>query len=128
MNAKLGKTEPLIQAILSMKEYSLPFKTAYKLGNLLEAAEKHREFYNTELKKLLDHYGERDENGQIARGDSDGTFKLREDVVQEFGGRLDELMSLDVDYPPIVFEEYELSSISLNMMQVAALKPFLNME
>lgn len=128
MNAKLGKTEPLIEAILSMREYSLPFKTAYKLGNLLEAAEKHRTFYNTELKKLLEQYGQRDENGQIKRGDGDGTFMLKEDMVQEFGERLDELMGLDVDYPSIVFDEYELSSVNLNMMQVAALKPFLNME
>ena len=128
MNAKLGKTEPLIQAILSMKEYSLPFKTAYKLGNLLEAAEKHREFYNTELKKLIELYGQRDENGQIKRGDNDGTFMLKEDMVQEFGERLDELMGLDVDYPSIMFDEYELSSVNLNMVQVAALKPFLNME
>lgn len=126
MNAKLGKTEPLIQAILSMKEYSLPFKTAYKLGNLLEAAEKHRKFYNTELKKLLEQYGQRDENGQIMQGDTDGTFMLKEDMVQEFGERLDELMGLDVDYPDVRFDLYELESLSLTILQVSALTPFIN--
>lgn len=128
MNVKLGKTEPLIQAILSMKEYPLPFKTAYKLGNLLEVAEKHREFYNTELKKLIEQYGQRDENGGIKRGEGDGTFMLKEDMVQEFGERLDELMGLDVDYPDVRFDLYELESLSLTILQVNALTPFLNEE
>lgn len=127
MVGTLAKTEPLIQALLDMKEYQLPFRTVYKLTKLLEAAEKHRAFYNESLKKLVEQYGEKDESGEIVRGDNQGSFKIQEDLLQEFGQRFDELMLLEVDYPDLTFEEYELDGVNLNMLQVSALMPFLNM-
>lgn len=96
--------------ILTMKEISafegimnelsslrLPAKTAYKISRIAKKVETElKTFYEMRL-KIVQEYGEKDENGELVLAGPDSA-KIREESISECNKELEDLLGVQVEF------------------------------
>lgn len=105
----------------------LPIKTSYKFSRFFNQLENEAKFFNETLQKIVDEYGQRDENGEfILTSDKQGV-KIKEDKLEECMGKIDELSNVEVhlEYEP-VFSLDELEGLDLEMKYINLLMPYIS--
>lgn len=105
----------------------LPIKTSYKFSRFFNQLENEAKFFNETLQKIVDEYGQRDENGEfIITSDKQGV-KIKEDKLEECMGKIDELSNVEVhlEYEP-VFSLDELEGLDLEMKYINLLMPYIS--
>jgi hypothetical protein len=110
-----------------VKVQKIPFKTSYKLVTLAREIEKHYNFYLEEFNKLVNEYGETDENGNLVPITNGNGVRILPGKLMECQIKLEELRSLEVDLPDVTFLPEEFESIELSPMEVNAIIPFITM-
>jgi hypothetical protein len=110
-----------------VKVQKIPFKTSYKLVTLAREIEKHYNFYLEEFNKLVNEYGETDENGNLVPITNGNGVRILPGKLMECQIKLEELRSLEVDLPDVTFLPEEFESIELSPMEVNAIIPFIAM-
>ena len=100
---------------------------AYKIVKLVRAAEAEESFYQKELRKIIEQYGKRNEDGSLAATEGGGV-KLAEETLDECRKKVDELDSLEIDFPDIHFTLNELSGLSMTVREVDAISAFISDE
>lgn len=90
--------------------------TAYKFSKLFKAIKQEASFYQEELSKILDTYGEKDENGQIKYVDPEaGSIQLRKDTLDEAQKSFSELFNLEVELPSLNFKLADFENLDLTL-------------
>ncbi len=108
-----------------VKVQKIPFKTSYKLVTLAREIEKHYNFYLEEFNKLINEYGETDENGNLVPINNGNGVKIVPEKLMECQIKLEELRSLEVDLPDVTFLPEEFESIELSPIEVNAIMSFI---
>lgn len=105
----------------------LPIKTSYKFSRFFNQLENEAKFFNETLQKIVDEYGQRDENGEfILTSDKQGV-KIKEDKLEECMSKIDELSNVEahLEYEP-VFSLDELEGLDLEMKYIDLLMPYIS--
>ena len=108
-----------------VKAQRIPFKTSYKLVTLAREIEKHYNFYLEEFNKLINEYGETDENGNLIPISNGNGVKIIPEKLMECQIKLEELRNLEVDLPDVTFLPEEFESIELSPIEANAIMSFI---
>ena len=95
MKVTLDKVIAMNSVLSSFRNRVLSAPVAYFFAKLSKEAEDNTNFYHSELKKIIDKYGQRDENGEII---NNGTaVKIIPELQDECEAALKQLADLEVD-------------------------------
>ena len=105
----------------------LPIKTSYKLTRFFNQFEEEAKFFNETLQKIIDEYGQKDENGNFIFTDNGQGVKIKEDKYNECMEKIEELNSVEVklNYTPS-FTLEELEGLDLEMKYINLLMPYIS--
>ena len=79
-----------------IKEMALPVKASYAIAKNIKKIEKEIEVYNEERAKLLDKYGEKDEDGNLVVSEEQN-IKIVPENVEKWNKDLNELLDIEVE-------------------------------
>jgi hypothetical protein len=105
------------------------FKVARAISKLFKEISNEIDFFNEELKKLIDQYGQKDSNGKLVPS-SDGGIKINQKDIDEFNSKYKDLLDLDVsnNIETISISETDFSNKSIipSPYEMTILEPFIN--
>ena len=102
---------------------SIPVKVLYKINKLAKAVQEEKDFFQNEMEKLINTYGERDEQNQLIILEGGKSVKIDENRLQECQNKVNELYLLEVELPDIKFklEDFEGCGLTLEDINVISL-------
>ncbi len=120
INDLLNATE-VLQA-LSKK--SLKARLAFDISRILKAADAEVSQFNEARMKILQKYGEKDENGELA-SDEKGNCKITKENLTDFNNELNELVNAEVELNANKISMEALDSLNFMPVEMVALEPFI---
>lgn len=124
MNLRMSQLTALYQVYLKIKDLSFPIKTSYSLAKLGQALEKEIPFYDSEISKIINTYGERDENGNLVQIEN-GNIKIQSEKIDECAQKMNELGELQVGIECEKIPLERLGDIELSVQELNALLPII---
>lgn len=109
-----------------IRTLKIPLKLAFKLSNLAKAINEKVEFYQEELQKIFQEYGELDEKGKVVLTSDGRGIKVKKGTEEECLGKINELQSLEVELPNITFDIEEFGDIEMTVDVFNIITPFLS--
>lgn len=100
----------------------IPATLAYKIAKVASTVEESLTFYRAQLQRIIDSYGEKDENGQVKQNENG--IVLREGMTDECAAKLQELQDVEVDIQPFLHIE-DLTSLNMSPAMMHNLMPFM---
>ena len=125
MKFKMYQAAELAPILTKLKEAKLPFKISYGIAMLALEIEKSLNYYNTQLRDMLNYYGEHDENGGLISTEDGGGIFLRPELKDEAYQKLEELGSLDIELPDYKFNLDAFGDIEISPQEMLILMPFI---
>ena len=107
-----------------VKGLKVQAKIAYKFNKLCSSLEKDADFYNEELNKIVQQYGEKEEDGSFKRT-PDGGIQVKEGQIELAQKDINNLLALEVDVPDIDFTVDELDGLELSIEEFNSMLPFI---
>ena len=102
----------------------MPVKVAYKLMQINSKLQSDLTFFQGRLQRILQDYGEKDENGQLM-SNGEG-IKIKPELMEKAQKEIDELNELEIVDPKITLDLDELEDLKLTPYDMAAIAPFLD--
>lgn len=123
---KLSETFEFLDLRNRIIDKRLPLKTSYKLTKFFNQLESESKYFNEELQKIVDEYGQRDENGDFILTTDKNGVKIKEGLYNECMAKIDELSNIEVhlDYEPR-FSLEELEDLDLEIKYTNLLIPYI---
>lgn len=109
-----------------LKDKKMSFKTSYNLRRLAASTEEHMSFYYDELQKIINTYGDRDENGNLVLIDDNQAIKIKQESLPECQSKINELLLTPVDIPDVTFAIEDLENFELTPAQVGFFMNFIS--
>lgn len=106
INTTLAKIINMVDALNNIADMDVPYKTSYKLMQVMDAVEEHRERYQKLHRELVQKHGEEqlDEDGNDT-----GNIQVKPDNVESFRREQNELLETEVELnvPRFQHEDFE---------------------
>lgn len=102
----------------------LPFKTIYKLTRLAQRVEQEKTFYQEQIQKLIEEYGQK-EDGNLIYTEDGSSVKIIEGKEEECNTKIFELNDLDIDLSEFSFSVEEFDGLELTMEQMDIIMPLI---
>ena len=125
MKIKMYQALSIISIYERIRETKVSAKIAYKFNKLRNTLISDTDFYRTELNKIIEQYGERDENGSLIPLDYGGGIKIKSENVLTAQKEINELDNLEIDAPNIKFTIDELDGLQLSIEDFNRILPFI---
>ena len=122
LNELMNFTDIYVQ----LKDKKMSFKTSYNLRRLAASTEEHMSFYYDELQKIINTYGDRDENGNLVLIDDNQAIKIKQESLPECQNKINELLLTPVDVPDMTFAIEDLENFELTPAQVGFFMNFIS--
>lgn len=105
---------------------SMNITLAYKLNKIIDSIDKDINFYQVELKKIFEDCVEKNENGQFKMTEDNQNFIIKENKIEEFEQRFNDLTKIEVPFN----EEYKidmslLENIDITPAQLMQIQDFI---
>lgn len=84
-----------------------PRKVSWAIAKNLKVLKDYTDLFGEEQKKLLDEYGERDENGDPTYL-KDNIIRIKKEYIKDYAEKINELLNVDVDFKPYMVKLDEL--------------------
>lgn len=123
---KLSSIENLYTALKSFQEKEMPIKLSYKFSKIFSSIESDYQFFFSQLRKILDKYAEKDENGEFIQ--NEGTIPFKKDCFELAEKALNDLYETEITLPKVTFTLDELEGIDIKPFELKALLPFIEEE
>lgn len=120
---KLLSIENLYIVTKSFQEKEMPIKLSYKFSKIFDSIESDYQFFLSQLRKILDKYAERDENGEFIQ--KDGHIPFKKDCFELAEKALNDLYETEITLPKISFTLDELEGLDIKPFELKALLPFI---
>jgi len=127
MKIEMGQVFRILDIYKKVKELKVPAKVAYKFNKLCASLDGEAKFYNDELNKILQQYGEKEENGAFKRTE-EGGIQIMEGQIEAAQKEIDNLWSLEIEVPDITFTLDELDGLQLSIEEFNGMLPFITEE
>lgn len=98
-----------------VKNKSLPIKTAYKFTKLFNKVEEELKFYQEQIVKISEEYGERDSEGGLVLLESGNGIKIKPELIEECQLKITELLEIEVEIGEITFSIDELEGVEISI-------------
>lgn len=113
------------RALSNYLDAKMPPAVAYKIMKIVRIADAEESFYQKELQKIIEQYGQRNDDGSLVIT-KDGNIRLAEETLDECRQKVDELDALDIDAPDIHFTLDELSCVAMTAREMNAISAFIS--
>ena len=123
INELLNSTEILQK--LASKE--LKARLALEVARMLKSAEKEIQDFNEVRMKLINKYGEKDENGELIT-DEKGNCKIMQDEIKNFSSELNDLVGTEVEINANKLKIEQIENLDFTPAEMSMLEPFLDMD
>lgn len=129
MKVKIYEIQQFNEVYNKIKDITLPIKLGYRLAKLAAQCQKEMEIYQSQLTKLIQEYGARDEKGELIPTEDGTGIKIKEDKIKECQDKITELITIDVELneEPILISFFE-DDVKLSVDDIKCLSPFLSEE
>ena len=124
MKIKIYQVLGVLSIYERVRELKVPAKVAYKFNKLCNALKNDADFYRVELNKIIERYGERDENGSLIPLEYGGV-KIKSENMPTAQKEINNLDTLEVDAPDIKFTIDELDGLQLSIEDFNRILPFI---
>jgi hypothetical protein len=124
MKIKIYQVLGVLSIYEKVRELKVPAKVAYKFNKLCNALKNDADFYRVELNKIIERYGERDENGSLIPLEYGGV-KIKSEDMPTAQKEINNLDNLEVDAPDIKFTVDELDGLQLSIEDFNRILPFI---
>ncbi len=108
-----------------VKDESLPIRTAYKFTKLFNKIDEELNFYQEQIQKLSQEYGEVDKDGNLIPLEDGMSIKIKPNKIVECQQKVDELLNLEVEVGDFSFTMDELDGLSLSIANMRAISKFI---
>ena len=123
---KFSEILQILEIRSQILEQKLPIKTSYKLTRFFSELDNEVKFFNETLQKIIDEYGQKDEDGNFVLTDNKQGVKIQEDKYNECMSKMTELNNLEVNLSYIPeFKLSELEPLNLEMKYISLLLPYI---
>lgn len=120
---KLSSIENLYITIKSFQEKEMSIRLSYKFSKIFDSIESDYQFFFSQLRKILDKYAEKDENGEFVQKDDHIPF--RKETFDLAEKALNDLYETEITLPKITFTLDELEELNIKPFELKALLPFI---
>lgn len=131
MEEKVIVLGSLIEARNVINEYvdlDIDARVSYKLMKILDITEKDNQFYFDKFKSVIEKYGERDDNGDIAVDDQ-GNIKIVQDAIADTQREINDIASIEVSIPcRYLLSLDDLNGFKMSCRKMKIIEPFLKDE
>lgn len=108
-----------------LNDIQFPINTTYKISRIKKYAEEELQFYFQQLQKIIEEYGEKDENGKYILSDEQSSIKIQPTKISECTVKLHELEQLEIPDIDIKLSIDELNNINMTPSDFESLLPFI---
>ena len=123
INELLNSTD-ILQKIASKE---LKARLALEVARMLKAAEKEIQDFNDVRMKLINKYGEKDENGELIT-DEEGKCKIVKEEITNFSNELNDLVATEVEINANKIKLEQIENLDFTPAEMSILEPFLDMD
>lgn len=124
MKIQMWQVFKILDIYKRVKELRVSAKVAYKFNKLCGGLENEANFYNEELKKIIQQYGVLEEDGSLKKT-LDGGIQIKEGQVEIAQKEIDSLWNLEVEVLDITFDIDELDGLQLSIEEFNTMLPFI---
>ena len=110
--------------INKIKTKNFSIQTQYKFLKICKIIKDEADTFDEQRKYLIEDFAERDEEGKLIFT-KDGGIKIREDRLNECANKIEEINSIQVQFPDIYFSLEELEPLGLTLGELELLEPFI---
>lgn len=128
MKVKIFQIKQFMDIYEKIKDTTLPIKVGYKLAKIAAECQKEMDIYQSQLNKIIQEYGARDENGQLVATENGDGIKIKEDKIQECQDKLNELSTLEVEINETPISIESLDNLELSLNEIGGMASFLSEE
>lgn len=128
MKVKIFQIKQFMDIYEKIKDTTLPIKVGYKLAKIAAECQKEMDIYQSQLNKIIQEYGARDENDQLIQTDNGTGIKIKEDKIQECQDKLNELSTLEVEINETPISIELLDNLELSLNEIGGMTSFLSEE
>lgn len=123
INELLNSTEILQK--LASKE--LKARLALEIARMLKSAEREIQDFNEVRMKLINKYGEKDENGELIT-DEKGNCKIMQEEIKTFSNELNDLIATEIEINANKLKLEQIENLDFTPAEMSMLEPFLETE
>lgn len=123
MEIKMWRVFKILNIYKKIENLRVPASVAYKFNKLCIALENDANFCNSEVNKILQQYGDRNEDGSIKTNEHGGVL-IKEEELAAAQEEINNLDNLDVEAPDIYFTVEELDKLDLSIADFNFMLPF----
>ena len=120
---KLGHIGTLYNTLMKLKDIEMPIRLSYKITLILDKIDCDYNFFISEMKKIIDKYGLKDEQGEFIQ--ENGNIKVNPDFITLAEKTLLELQETEIKLPDVTLTLDELESLNIKPADLRALLPFI---
>ena len=118
----------IFQTLAVLMNQNFSGATAFKIARIAREIGKEMETFEKERTKIVEKYGERDENGQI-HADENGNVKIMPSAVTDCNNEFNELLNQEVEINAEMLPEEILEQmLNVTPVQMLALEPIIRFE
>ena len=108
-----------------IKDIKMPIKTTYNFAKLAREINEEKLFYQQELQRIIDNFGERDENGNFVLTEDKSGVQIKKENLNECQKEIIALSNLEVEIKGINLNIDELENVELTLPEMEILMAFI---
>ena len=121
---KLNELLNATDALQTLSKKSLQARPAFQVVRLLKAADKEIQEFNDIRVKVVNQYGDKDENGELIT-DENGNCHIAPEHINEFNKELNDLLNTEIEINANMLSLSDLEELEFTPSDLALLEPFI---
>lgn len=121
---KLNELLNATDALQTLSKKSLQARPAFQVVRLLKAADKEIQEFNDVRVKVVNQYGDKDENGELIT-DENGNCHIAPEHINEFNKELNDLLNTEIEINANMLSLGDLEELEFTPSDLALLEPFI---
>lgn len=124
MKLKISEALKIEEVYNTIKTQMAPVSVSYKLSKIHNELNSGLNFYQEELKKIIDEYSQKDENGDYVYSEDKQSILIQDCFIDICNKKINELSNFEIEFTQS-FTIQELATFSLTVDQINSLYPII---
>lgn len=127
INVKISDLLNASEVLQELSKKQLKARLAFEVSRLLKAADTEVTQFNEARMKVINKFGEKDENGELST-DENGNCRIVPANISDFNNELTELISAEVELNANKIKMNALENLDFTPSDMVVLEPFIEVE
>lgn len=127
INVKISDLLNATEVLQELSKKQLKARLAFDVSRLLKAADTEVTQFNEARMKVINKFGEKDENGELST-DENGNCRIVPSNIPDFNNELNELINAEVELNAKKIKMDALEDLDFTPSDMVVLEPFIEVE